>query len=100
MRVIAVSSLQDFWTRRPDAKASLSHWYNITKAAKWSSTNDVQMAFPKAKVLNADRVRFDIAGGEYRLIVAFKFTSRIAFIKFVGTHAEYDKIDALTVSAY
>ncbi|WP_448956629.1 type II toxin-antitoxin system HigB family toxin [Labrys neptuniae] len=55
-------------------------------------------AFPKAKVLNAERVRFEIAGGNYRLIVAFKFRNGIAFVKFLGTHADYDRIDALAIS--
>jgi len=61
---------------------------------------DVQAAFSKAKVFNAERARFEIQGGNYRLIAAFNFPRKIAFIKFVGTHAEYDKIDALTVSQY
>ncbi len=61
---------------------------------------DIQLAYPKAKVLNGDRARFEIQGGNFRLIVAFDFKRQIAFIKFVGTHAEYDKIDALTVSRF
>jgi mRNA interferase HigB len=56
--------------------------------------------FPKAKTLNAERVRFEVAGGSYRLIVAFDFRRQIAYVKFIGTHAEYDAIDALTVSLY
>ena len=61
---------------------------------------DVQAAFPKAKALNGERARFEVAGGNYRLIVAFNFRAGIAFIKFLGTHAEYDRIDALTVSIF
>ncbi len=61
---------------------------------------DVQTAFPKAKVLNGERVRFEIQGGNYRLIVAFRFDLQIAFVKFVGTHAEYDRVGALTVSRF
>ncbi len=62
--------------------------------------NDVQSRWPKAKVLNGERVRFAISGGDYRLIVAVYFPARIVWIKFIGSHAEYDKIDALTVSAF
>lgn len=62
--------------------------------------SDVQNAAPKAKVLNADRVRFEVAGGNYRMIVAFDFDRQIAFIKFLGTHAEYGRVNALTVSAF
>jgi mRNA interferase HigB len=84
-----------------NAKASLLYWYQLTsKAADWKSTNDVQKAFPHAKVLNAERVRFEIAHNTFRLIVAFNFRAQIAFIKFVGSHAEYDKVDALTVSQF
>jgi mRNA-degrading endonuclease HigB of HigAB toxin-antitoxin module len=57
-------------------------------------------AAPKSKVLNSDRARFEVAGGNYRLVVAFDFRRQVAFVKFIGTHAEYDRIDALTVSQY
>jgi mRNA interferase HigB len=59
-----------------------------------------EKAFPHAKVLNAERVRFEIAHNTFRLIVAFNFRAQIAFIKFVGSHAEYNKVDALTVSQF
>ncbi|MCJ2015287.1 type II toxin-antitoxin system HigB family toxin [Methylobacterium sp. J-076] len=62
--------------------------------------SDIQATFPKAKVLNGDRVRFEIAGGQFRLIVAFDLEKQIAFVKFLGTHAEYDDVDALTVSQF
>jgi mRNA interferase HigB len=62
--------------------------------------DEVQRAAPKSKVLNRERVRFEVAGGNYRLVVAFDFRRQVAFIKFIGTHAEYDRIDALTVSQY
>lgn len=72
----------------------------LAKAARWTSTNEIQIAVPKAKVLNRGRVRFEVAGGNYRLIVAFDFPRQIAFVKFIGTHAEYDRIDALTVAHF
>jgi mRNA interferase HigB len=62
--------------------------------------NDVQAAFPKAVVLNGERARFEVAGGNYRLIAAFDFRRKIVFVKFVGTHTEYDRVDALTVSQF
>jgi mRNA interferase HigB len=101
MRVIAKNSLVMFWERNPNAKASLLHWYNVTsKAADWKSTNDVQKAFPQAKVLNAERVCFEVAHNTFRLVVAFNFRAQIAFIKFVGSHADYNRVDALTVSQF
>lgn len=62
--------------------------------------NEIQAAFPKAKILNGERVRFEVAGGNYRLIVAFNFAHQIAFVKFIGSHGEYDNVDALTVSQF
>jgi mRNA interferase HigB len=100
MRLIARSTLVAFWEKHPEAKASLMHWQNVTKAAGWRNTNDVQAAFSKAKALNGERVRFEVAGGDYRLIVAFDFRRAIAFVKFIGTHAEYDRIDALGVTLF
>ncbi len=101
MRIIARSTIAEFGAAHPEAKASLDHWEMVTQAAQWATINDVVGAFSKAKALNGERVRFEIAGGDYRLIVAFKFgTAKIAFIKFIGSHAQYDKIDALTISKY
>jgi mRNA interferase HigB len=100
MRVIARKALVAFWTSHPETKVPLERWYRLAKAAHWATTSDVQATAPKAKVINRERVRFEVAGGNYRLVVAFDFRRQIAFVKFIGTHAEYDKIDALTVSQY
>jgi mRNA interferase HigB len=100
MRIIARNTLVAFWERCPDTRTSLTRWHETTKAAEWRSMDDVQRAFPKAKTLNGERVRFEVAGGHYRLVVTFDFDRQVAFVKFIGTHAEYDKIDALTVSLY
>jgi mRNA interferase HigB len=100
MRIIARSTLVTFWERHPEARASLTHWQNVAKAADWQNVNDVQSAFSKAKALNGERVRFEVAGGDYRLIVAFDFRRAIAFVKFIGTHGEYDRIDALPVTLF
>ena len=98
--MISRNKLVAFWSNHADAKAALTHWHEVTCVADWRSPNDVVHAFLKAKALNGERVRFDIAGGAYRLVVAFDFARRIAFIKFIGTHAEYDKVDALSVSLF
>lgn len=101
MRLIAWNKLAAFAATHPDAAAAITHWHMIVKAANWDSMNDVKAAFSNATVLNGERARFEIAGGKFRLIVAFKFgRSKIAFVKFVGTHAEYDAVDALTVSQF
>src|SRR5262245_39911497 len=100
MRVIARSVLVQFWGTHPEAEISLERWYRLVRAAQWKSTDEVQKAIPKAKVLNRERVRFEIAGGNYRLVAAFDFRRQVAFVKFIGTHADYDRIDALTVSRF
>ena len=100
MRIVSRRTLVDFWTRHPKTKASLQHWLNVAKSAEWTSIQFVVQTFSKAKVLNGDRARFEVAGGHYRMIVAFNFKRALAFIKFIGTHEEYDKVDALKVSQY
>jgi mRNA interferase HigB len=98
MRIIARSTLAAFWERHPETQASLQHWIRLAAAASWRNPRDVTSAF--AKALNGERIRFEVSGGGYRLIVAFDFGRQIAFVKFVGTHAEYDRVDALTVSLF
>ena len=100
MRVVAKSVLVRFAQQNPETRASLERWHAIFRAAVWTSIQDIQRAAPKAKGLNGERVRFEVAGGNYRLIVAFDFRRQVASIKFIGSHAEYDVIDALTVSGY
>ena len=100
MRLIAQSTLVAFAERNPQASASLLHWRRLVKDAQWSTVAEVQSAFSKARALNGERVRFEIAGGDFRLICAFDFRRSIAFVKFVGTHADYDKVNALTVNLF
>lgn len=100
MRIIAKRTIVEFGAKNPAARSSPEHWLWVTTAAVWTSTGDVQAAFSKAKVLNAERVRFEVAGGDFRMICAFDFRREVAFVKFIDPHAEYDRIDALTVSKF
>ncbi len=100
MRIIARNTIIQFTERHPDARPALEHWYRVAKAANWKTPQQVQSSFSKCRPLNAERVRFEIHGGNYRMIVAFDYQRGVAFIKFIGTHAEYDRIDALTVSQF
>jgi mRNA interferase HigB len=100
MRLIARSALLAYAARHPDAAAPLERWHRLVRAAHWTSMEDIRQAAPNARVLNGERVRFGIAGGNYRLIVAIDFRRQIVFVKFLGTHAEYDAVDALTVSMF
>ncbi|MGB9369404.1 MAG: type II toxin-antitoxin system HigB family toxin [Xanthobacteraceae bacterium] len=97
MRIVSRNTLVGFWDKHPETKVPLQRWFKLVRAADWKSMDEVQKALPRAKVLNRERVRFEIAGGNYRLIAAFHFPSRAAYIKFIGTHAEYDEIGPLTV---
>jgi mRNA interferase HigB len=100
MRIVSRGVLVGYWEKHPETEASLQHWINVAKGTHWATPAEVLASFPKAKVINADRVWFEVHGGDYRLIVAFFFAAEIAFIKFVGAHAEYDRIDAETVSLF
>lgn len=100
MRIISWNVLSAFAERHPETSAPLHRWRTLAKAANWNSMDDVRRAAPNAKILNGERARFEIAGGNFRMVVAFDFGRRIAFIKFIGTHAEYDRIDALSVSLF
>ena len=100
MRVIARNALLAYARVHPETTIPLERWYRLVKAANWTSMDDIRRAAPKSKVLNRDRVRFEVAGGDYRLIAAFDFRRQIAFVKFVGSHAEYDAVDALTVAKF
>jgi mRNA interferase HigB len=98
MRVIARNTLVDFWRKHPEAKVALERWYKLVKTAHWASTDEVQRAAPKSKVLNRERIRFEV--GNYRLVVAVDFHRQVGFVKFIGTHAEYDRVDVLTISQF
>jgi mRNA interferase HigB len=100
MRIIAWRRLAEFGKKNPTALVPLTRWRAIVQAAKWASMDDVRRLAPNATVLNAERVKFEIGGGNFRLIVAIKFKQQIVFVKFVGTHADYDKVNVLTVSQF
>ena len=97
MRIIAKRTLRTFWERDPRAEQPLKSWYAIAKKADWSSPTDVKQAYGNASLIGNDRVVFNIGGNRYRLIVRFDYTHRIGFVRFVGTHAEYDAVNASRV---
>ena len=97
MRVIAVSTLRAFWERYPDAEQPLKAWYEEATSANWSQPADIKAQYRSASVLKNRRVVFNIKGHDYRLIVAIAYKLQIVYVKFVGTHKEYDAVDAETV---
>ena len=96
-RIIAKSTLREFWEKHADSEQYLKTWYDTTKSAKWFSPNDVKQTYINASILKDSRVVFNIKGNSYRLIVKFNYEKQWAFIRFIGTHAEYDKINADTI---
>jgi mRNA interferase HigB len=94
MRVIAKRTLKEYGERESEAAAALSAWYHEAKAAEWKSPADVKAKYRSASILKGGRVVFNIAGNKYRLVVWIDYECAIVFIRFIGTHAEYDEIDA------
>lgn len=94
MRIIAIKTLKAFWAQHPNAKGPLEAWVDEVKHANWQSAHDIKARYPRASILGNRRVVFDIKGNDYRLIVSVAYRYGAVFIKFVGTHAEYDKVDA------
>lgn len=83
--------------RTPPAEQPLKAWYDEAKAATWKSPQDIKNAYRNASFIANNRVVFNIKGNDYRLIVAVAYRVRIVYVKFIGTHAEYDQIDAVTI---
>lgn len=93
-RVIAKKTLRDFWNNHSDSEQHLKTWYETAKTSHWTSPNDIKDTFANASILRNSRVVFNIKGNKYRLIVKFNYERQWAFIRFIGTHVEYDEIDA------
>lgn len=92
-RIIAKRTLREF----SDSEQYLKTWYETAKASDWKSPNDIKKSYINASILKNSRVVFNIKGNSYRLIVKFNYERQWAFIRFVGTHAEYDEINADTI---
>ena len=99
MRIIAVSTLRGFWTQsgRGDAEQPLRAWVHVVRSADWSKPTDVKQMFRSADILRNGRAIFDIGGNKYRLVAAIHYRGKRIYVRFIGTHAEYDKINAETV---
>lgn len=94
MRIIAKKRLRDFWQKHADSEQALKSWHIIAANADWAKPQGVKRHFPKASIIGDNRVVFDIVGGSYRLVVKFNYAYRIGYIRFIGTHKEYDAIDS------
>ncbi|UTD26065.1 type II toxin-antitoxin system HigB family toxin [Bradyrhizobium sp. WD16] len=103
MRIIARRTLREYIEARREhkdraaLKAALDAWFDEVKKARWSSAADVRRSYATASIISADRIVFNIKGNDYRLVVAVDFEKSIVWIKWIGTHRDYDKIDVKEV---
>lgn len=97
MRVIAKKILRKFWEKHGDAEEQLKTWYKEASKANWTSPADIKEEYAKASTLKGGRVVFNICGNKYRLVVNINYMRGWVFIRFIGTHMDYDKIDANTI---
>lgn len=94
MRVIAKKILRDFWVKHADCEQQLKSWFKEASNAEWKGPSDIKRNYPSASVLVNNRIVFNIKGNAYRLIVRINYHYQMVWIRFIGTHAAYDKIDA------
>ena len=93
MRVIAKRILREYWEQNPEVLQQLAAWYREATKANWKNPNEIKAQYTSASILKNSRVVFNICGNKYRLIVEVNFPRKWVFIRFIGTHKEYDKID-------
>ena len=96
-RIVAKKTLRDFWQKHADSEQYIKTWYETVKNSNWNSPNEIKQTFVNASVLKNSRIVFNINGNSYRLVVKFNYERQWAFVRFIGTHAAYDKINANTI---
>jgi mRNA interferase HigB len=97
MRIIAVSYLRAFWDKHPEAEQPLKAWVDEVRTASWHQPSDIKERYRSASILKNRRVVFNIKGNDYRLVVSVAYRYQAVYVKFIGTHAKYDGIDAETI---
>ncbi len=96
MKILALSTLKEFWERYKDSKQGLLSWYAEVKHAEWNNSGDIKAKYRSASVIGNKRVVFNICGNKYRLLCAVAYERKEVFVKFIGTHKQYDVINAET----
>ena len=96
-RIFAKSTLREYWEKHTDTEQYLKTWYDTALSSTWKTPNDVKKTYANASILKDNRIVFNIKGNSYRLVVKFNFEKQWIFIKFIGTHEEYNKIDSQTI---
>ena len=97
MRIIAFRTLREFWLKHPNVEQPLRTWYKNAKQSIWKSPADVKVSYRNASIVANDRVVFNIKGNDYRLVIAIDYAYEIIYIRFIGTHRDYDKVDVTII---
>lgn len=97
MRIIALSTLKAFWEKHPDAEMPLRAWHALASRADWKTPADIKAAYRSASFTAGKRVVFNIKGNDYRLVVAVRYDKGLMYVRFIGNHHQYDKIDVETI---
>ena len=97
MRVLSRRTLREYWSRRPECEGALRAWFKEAEDADWGSPAEVKASYATASIIGDDRVVFNIRGNRHRLVVKINYAYRTVYIRFVGTHREYDRIDVETI---
>ena len=97
MRVIAKAVLREYWIKNPVVEQQLKAWHKEMLGAEWTSAMQIKSKYPSASILDSQRVVFNIKGNHFRIVVRINYQFKIVWIRFVGTHKEYDRIDAKTI---
>ena len=96
-RIFSKSTLREFWEKYPESEQYLKTWFDTAMNTEWKNPNEVKQTYATASILKDSRIVFNIKGNSFRLIAKFNFDKKWIFIRFIGTHIEYDKIDANTI---
>ena len=96
-RIFAKSTLREFWEKYPDSEQYLKTWYDTAMSSNWKSPSDVKQTYANASILKDSRIVFNIKGHSYRLVAKFNFEKQWIFIRFIGSHKDYERINANTI---
>ena len=93
MHIISRKALREFWEEYPDSEEALKAWHHEVDTIEWANSAEVKDKYRSASIINASRVVFNICGNKYRLIVAINYKFKIVYVRFVGTHKKYDRVN-------
>lgn len=97
MRIISIRRIREYYEAHPESKVALLYWVEVVKRAKWRNAMDVKRSFGSVDLIGGQRYVFNIGGNKFRLVAVVQFNHDCVYIRFIGTHSEYDKIDCRTI---